>query len=466
VVEVPTQRTSRPPEATTLLVLGADGDLTRRLLLPGLATLLAGERFDGREPPLLIGAGLGDFTTAEWRSRVRDAFATAGVRGPRLTEVARRTRYRQLDVTDRDALAGLLGECEGAPALYFALPPPVTRAACESLGGLDLPAGTSLALEKPFGTDAGSAASLNHLVTSLVPEERVYRVDHFLGRADVLNVLGVRFANRLLDPVWNHEHVESIEIVYDEDLALEGRAGYYDRAGALVDMVQSHLLQVMALLMMDPIAALDERSLRDAKNAVLRATHPAGRPASCSRRARYTQGRIGGRTVPAYTRESGVDPQRGTETLAELTVEVRNHRWSGVPVTLRSGKALGRPRKEAVVRLRPVPHLPDGLLGHETPDTVTIGFKPPRLAIHLDVSGEGDPFDLETSRLAASLDSGELTAYGEVLAGLLDGDPLLAVRGDSAEECWRIVDPVLAGWRDGEVPMDTYPAGSDGPTGW
>lgn len=450
----------------TLLVLGADGDLTRRLLLPGLATLLAGDRFEDRDPPLLIGAGLGEMTTRNWRKRVRAAFADAGVRGPRLTEVARRTRYRQADVTESDDLAGLLAECEGAPALYFALPPAVTRDACEGLAGIGVPDGTVLAMEKPFGTDCASAESLNSIVASMVPEEQVFRVDHFLGRADVLNVLGVRFANRLLEPVWNNQDVESIEIVYDEDLSLEGRAGYYDRAGALVDMVQSHLLQVMALVLMEPVASLDARSFRDARNAVLRATRVADGPEASSRRARYTQGRVRGRKVPAYTREPGVDPRRGTETLAEITVEVSNDRWAGVPVTLRSGKALGAPRKEAVLRLRPVAHLPEGLRGHETPDAITIGFKPPRLAIHLDVSGEGDPFDLSSSTLAADLDAGDLTAYGEVLGGILDGDPLLSVRGDSVVECWQIVEPVLAAWQDAQVPMDTYAAGSDGPAGW
>jgi glucose-6-phosphate 1-dehydrogenase len=321
-------------------------------------------------------------------------------------------------------------------------------------------------MEKPFGTDRAKARELNHLVATLVPENQVFRIDHFLGRSDVLNLLGTRFANRLLEPVWNNQHVESIEIVYDESLGLEGRAGYYDKAGALVDMLQSHLLQVMALLMMDPISRVDERELRDAKGAVLRATRLRGTPAEASRRARYTAGVLDGRRLTAYSREPGVDASRRTETLAELTLEVDTWRWRGVPVVLRSGKALGRPRKEAVVTLRPTPHLPDGLRGHDTRDQVTIGFKPARLALHLDVSGPGDPFDLETASPSTDLADGDLLAYGEVLAGILDGDPLLAVRGDNAEECWRIVEPVLDAWREDEVPLDTYAAGSDGPGSW
>ncbi len=452
------------PEVGTLLVLGAGGDLTRRLLLPGLATLLASDwAADRPSLPLLLGSGQEEMSDPEWRSRVKDAFGSAEVRSSRATDVARRTRYLRADVTDGADLGHLIERCEGTPAIYFALPPSVTVDACRALTGIALPPGTVLVMEKPFGADRRSAEALNELVGSLVPERQVFRVDHFLGRADVLNVLGVRFANRLLEPVWNNLHVDRIDIVYDETLALEGRAGYYDHAGALVDMIQSHLLQVMALLMMEPVASLDERTFRDAKAAVLRATRLAGSARTSSRRARYTGGRLGRRTVPAYTREPGVDPRRRTETLAEITVEVRNARWAGVPVTLRSGKAIGTPRKEAVVTFKPVAHLPEGLTGTESPDTVTIGFTPPLLRIHLDVSGPGDPFELDSSSLGADLEAGELTAYGEVLAGVLEGDPLLSVRGDNAEECWRIVEPVLEAWRDDEVAMDTYPAGSDGP---
>jgi glucose-6-phosphate 1-dehydrogenase len=453
-----------PTRIDTLLVLGADGDLTRRLLLPGLAALLASD-WEPRRRLLVLGAGLGELDERSWQRRVADAFGEGGS-GRRVADTAKRSRYRTCDVTSVEELRSLLEECTGTPAIYFALPPSVTARVCQALRLLDLPEGTVLAMEKPFGTDLEGARALNELVGTLVPEQQVYRIDHFLGRSDVLNILGVRFANRLLEPVWDNQHVESIEVVYDEALSLEGRAGYYDKAGALVDMVQSHLLQVMALLMMDPISRIDERELRSAKAEVLRATRLRGSPRTASRRARYTAGTLGGRKLPAYTREEGVDPGRRTETLAEVTLEVDSWRWAGVPVTLRSGKALGRARKEAVVTLRRTPHLPEGLTGHNTRDSVTIGFKPARLALHLDVSGPGDPFQLDSADPEAQLADGDLPAYGEVLAGMLDDDPLLAVRGDNAEECWRIVEPVLDAWRKDEVPMDTYPAGSDGPRGW
>jgi glucose-6-phosphate 1-dehydrogenase len=449
----------------TLLVLGADGDLARRLLLPGLASLLASE-WAPRRRLFVLGAGLGELGDSAWQHRIGEAFESAGARGRRVDDTARRSRYRTCDVTSVEELRDLLAECDGTPAIYFALPPAATARVCQALRLLELPEGTVLAMEKPFGTSLEDARGLNELVATLVPEQQIFRIDHFLGRSDVLNILGVRFANRLLEPVWSNQHVDSIEVVYDESLALEGRAGYYDKAGALVDMIQSHLLQVMALLMMDPIPRVDERELRSAKADVLRATRLRGGPRRASRRARYTGGTLDGRRVPAYTRERGVDPSLGTETLAELTVEVDSWRWAGVPVTLRSGKALGRPRKEAVVTLKRPPRLPDGLRGQTTRDQLVIGFKPARLAVHLDVSGPGDPFALESAAPEAELPDGDLPAYGEVLAGLLDGDPLLAVRGDNAEECWRIVSPVLEAWRADEVPMDTYAAGSDGPRSW
>jgi glucose-6-phosphate 1-dehydrogenase len=446
----------------TLVILGAGGDLTRRLLLPGLATLLASER--GR-PIDLIGAGQDEMAQADWRRRVKDAFAEAA-RGRLLTETARKSRYVQADVTQPDDLARVLAECNGTPALYFALPPAVTASAIEALADIDRPDGLVLVLEKPFGTDLESARALNRRLVQLVPEEQVHRVDHFLGRSDVLNILGTRFANRLLEPVWSNQHIDSIEIVYDEQLTLEGRAGYYDRAGALVDMIQSHLLQVMGLLMMDAPATLDERDLRDGKARVLRATRLAESPEKSSRRARYTAGTIGDRKVPAYTREPGVDPRNRTETLAEITVEVDTWRWRGVPVTLRSGKSLGRAQKEARVTFKGVPHLPDGFSGTDDQDQLVIGFRPARLELIIDVNGPHDPMRLDRATLSADLAPGDLEAYGEVLAGVLDSDPTLSVRGDTAEECWRIVEPVLAAWKDDDVPMDTYPAGSDGPKRW
>lgn len=449
----------------TFLLLGASGDLAGRLLLPALADLLEAE--PERRDLVLVGAGAEDWDDATWQDRVRTSFGAAEVSPATLDAVLATTRYQQTDVTDAGALSTLLASCEAPPALYFALPPAVTVKACTALLDVELPEGTVLVLEKPFGTDQASAADLNRLLTRLVPEAQVHRVDHFLGRSTVLNLLGLRFANRLFEPVWNNLHVERVDIVFDEQLALENRARYYDSAGALMDMIQSHLLQVLALVAMEPPAAVDETDLRDAKAQVLRACRVrGGDPTTAGRRARYTAGQVEGRDVPDYAAEPGVDPDRGTETLAELVVEIDNGRWSGVPFRLRSGKALGVKRKEVLVTFKPAAHVPVGLTGDALPDRLRLVMGPDRITLGLNVNGPADPLELDHVEMDVELGAGRLPPYGEVLAGVLDGDPLLSVRGDTAEQCWRIVDPVLQAWRAGDVALEEYPAGSDGPAGW
>ncbi|SDH80366.1 glucose-6-phosphate 1-dehydrogenase [Arthrobacter subterraneus] len=453
----------------TLLILGASGDLTGRLLLPGLARLV---RHGKAEDLALVGAGSDAWTAEDWQGRLATSFAAAtpdsgtADDGGALARICAASTYHQVDVTADGALAGLIAGLEPPVAIYFALPPAVSEKASAKLGPGDLPEGSRLVLEKPFGTDLESASRLNSILARLVPEDHIHRVDHFLGKATVLNILGLRFANRFLEPVWNSLHIDSVDIVFDEELTLENRARYYDGAGALKDMIQSHLLQVMALLAMNAPSTLHERDLRDHVGTVLRASsvHPDFREST--RRARYTAGNIGGREVPNYVDETGVDPSRGTETLAEIVVSINNERWAGVPFRLRSGKALGRTRKEAVITFKPVNHLPDGFTGVDSPTRLRIGFGPDTLQLDIDVNGPGDVFCLDRATLQAELNASELLPYGEVLDGVLSGDPTLSVRGDTAEDCWRIVEPVLAAWKADEVPMDEYAAGSDGPPNW
>lgn len=445
----------------TLVILGAGGDLTSRLLLPGLASLLGSRR---GTPVQVIGVDREPMSDTAWRSLVRRAFAATP--SPLGDRVAGEARYLQADATDPEGLAAVLAEANGRTALYFAVPPAVAVAACRALRDVALPEGLVLALEKPFGTDLKSARAMNRLVQTLVPEEQVFRVDHFLGKSTVLNLLGLRFANRLFEPLFCAEHVERVEVRIDEQLGLEGRAGYYDRAGALVDMVQSHLLLVLAIAAMEPPATVESEDLRGAMAQVLRATRPWKSDGTASRRARYTAGEIEGRRLPAYSKEEGVDASRRTETLAELTVAIDNWRWAGVPFTLRSGKAIGEARQEIVVTLRPVPHLPTGFSGPTRPTQLRIGVKPATFELDLVTNGRGDPFDLESDVLTAEFAPGELSAYGEVLGELLEGDTTLSVRGDVAEQCWRIVSPVIGAWNSGDVPLDTYAAGTTGPRGW
>jgi glucose-6-phosphate 1-dehydrogenase len=448
----------------TLVILGASGDLTARLLLPGLGQLIS------RRPDLdleLVGVGSVPMTPAQWRKRVTASFTAGGADAAAVKSVIAASKYRVADATSADDLAKIFKDCTGAPALYFALPPAVTEKVVETLASMKLPAGILLALEKPFGTDLRSAKALNRLLSTFVTERQVHRVDHFLGKSTVLNILGLRFANRLFEESWNASNIERVEINYDEQLGLEGRAGYYDHAGALVDMIQSHLLQVLAVVAMEPPSTLDSDDLRGAMAQALRATRIWKNDAKTgSRRGRYTAGTVGGVKLGSYVTQPGVDPARATETLAEMVFAVDNWRWAGVPFVLRSGKALADNRKDIVITFKEVPHLPTGMRGHDEPTQLRISLDPHHMELDLNINGEGDPFTLESVTLSATFADSDLPAYGEVLEGILTADPTLSVRGDVAEECWRIVTPVLAAWGKNSVRIDNYAAGSAGPRSW
>lgn len=448
----------------TLIILGADGDLASRLLLPALGQLLTR---DQKRRIALIGAGMHDWDARHWRDVVEASFATVGAEGPAVDALLEGTDFITADVTETGELEALLGHADGTPALYFALPPAVTKEVCAALAELELPEGIRLALEKPFGTDRRSAAALNRRIARLVPEDQVHRIDHFLGNSTVQNLFGLRFANRIFEPLWSAEHVARVDIVADESLGLEGRAGYYDHAGALVDMLQSHLLQVLAVTAMEAPSTMSAADIRDAKGIVLRATRVWDDDAAAnSHRGRYTKGRVGRRELPSYVDEDGVDPALNTETLAQVTFAIDTWRWAGVPFTLRSGKALGEHRHEIVLTFRDAQRVPKGLRGAVQPTRLRILLGPDEMQLELNTNGPGDPRYLSRSVLQADFGPGSLLAYGEVLADLFDGDPSLSVRGDTAEECWRILAPVLKAWRDDDVPLDDYPAGSDGPSGW
>ncbi|MGV8877171.1 MAG: glucose-6-phosphate dehydrogenase [Rhodoglobus sp.] len=445
----------------TLIILGASGDLTARLLLPGLASFLA----HGQASKLaLIGVDRQELDDAAWHTRVAKSFAAD--QSPAANVVVKASRYLRADVTDATQLKHVLASATGRIALYFALPPAVTQQVCGVLATVELPDGIVFALEKPFGSDESTARDLNRQLAKMLPEEQIFRVDHFLGKSTVLNLLGLRFANRIFEPLLGAPNVAKVELIFDEPLALEGRAGYYDHAGAVVDMIQSHLLLVLALTAMEPPASVSSADLRGAMAQVLRATRLASSDSAGARRARYTAGTIGKRALPAYVDEVGVDEARDTETLAEVTFEIDNWRWAGVPFVLRSGKAIGEARQDIVITFAPVPHLPRGLTGDLDPAKLTISLSAATLELDLLVNGEGDPFSLDRTKLRTMLAAATMSAYGEVIASLIDGDPVLSVRGDIAEQCWHIVAPVLEDFRHNRVPLDEYAAGTQGPPSW
>lgn len=450
---------------TTLVILGASGDLTQRLLLPGLGTLLAVEP---ERRVRVRGVGRDERSQEKWSELVETSLRESGVSDEAVERILADTSYTVADILDEDQCRQLVESLPDDAVLYFALPPQVSYRMCELLAelDLDLPSGLRLALEKPFGFDAESARDFNALLARLIPEERTFRVDHFLGKSAVLNLLGLRFANRIFEPVWNAVNIERVDILADETLALEGRAGYYDSAGALKDMIQSHLLLVMAMFAMEEVASVDEVELRDLMAHALRATELADTPDTASRRARYTAGEIDGRQIPSYVDEDGVDPDRNTETLAEIDLVLRNSRWAGVPIRLRSGKALGDYRRGITVTFRPVDHAVEGLANVAPQNVLRLGMSPETIHLEIATNGAEDKFDIERTVMESTVGDSHIRPYGEILAMILDGNPLLSVRGDIAEECWRIVSPVLQAWAEDEVPMAEYAAGSSGPQEW
>lgn len=444
-----------------LVIFGATGDLTARYLLPGIAALHAAGLLP--EGFALTCSGRENWDDGRYRDWAATQLARqAGELWPDVRQaVAAAAVYRRADVTDAAQVAAAVAG-DGPAAAYLALPPVVFPAAVRALRDAPLPPGSRIVLEKPFGEDLGSAVALNRQLGGFLPEEAVFRVDHFLAMTTVQNILGARLANRVLEPIWNAAHIAEVDIVWEESLALEGRAGYYDGVGALKDMIQNHLLQLLCLIAMEPPVSLGERDLRDRKVDVLRSVRPLteAEVRTRTRRARYAAGRIGDRAVPAYVDEEGVDPAHQTETFAEIELELDNWRWPGTTFRLRAAKALERDRKEVAVRFRDVPHLP--MPGRVEPNVIRFGLDPESLG--LDLYGVGKRRGaLEPLALAAELPPPALPAYGGLLLEVLQENVALSIRGDEAEESWRVVAPVLDAWAAGLVPLREYPAGTLGP---
>jgi glucose-6-phosphate 1-dehydrogenase len=408
----------------TLVLLGATGDLARRFLLPALGTLHASDRLsDGFR---VVGAARSEL---DERGRLR----LAGD----LPETM--FTYRTVDLADPASLAAALGGTPEAVAVYLALPPGVYGTTIETIGEVGLPPGSRVVVEKPFGDDVESARELNELLAQTGVDG--YRVDHVLGMETTQNLVAIRRGNQVVERSWNGESVEQVDILWEETLALEGRGGYYDHAGALKDVLQSHMLQLLALVAMEPPA--DDGDLHERKLEVLRSVGVA----TSSRRARYTAGKLAdGREVGAYADEDDVDPARGTETFAEVMLELEDPNWESTRFVLRAGKALSRRRKLVLLRFRDGGELE---LGIDGPEDVVL-----RLA-----GVASDPLELG----ATAPRDGLLPPYAHVLLDVLGGTSSLSVGGDEAEQAWRVVAPVLAAWEAGHVPLEEYPAGSAGP---
>lgn len=479
-----------------LVVFGATGDLTGRFLLPALAQLSAA----GQLPRgfRVIGASRARWDDDAFRANAGDQLEQHAHDVPAdLREaLVEGLHYRPVDVTDRASVVAVLraatgdGEEAKVPVVaYLALPTALIPPTITAFGEAGLPAGSRIAVENPFGEDLRAARELDALLAKVLGrdfESVVFRVDHALGMTTVQNLLALRFANRVLEPLWNGQHIEEIQVLWEETLALEDRAAFYDRAGALKDVMQNHMMQILCMAAMErPDGTADDsgelfpvQELRRRKIEFLRSVREVSADdiTNTSRRARYTAGRLtnrggaDGRPVPDYVDEDGVEPDRATETFAEVVLEVASQRWAGTLFRLRAGKALAERRKGILVRFRPLFDLPAETSATADADelgrnVLWIGIDGPN-DISLRLAGwRPDASQGLTPVTLAGLQPGsELSPYAHVLLNLLQGRSNLSVSGEEAEQAWQILTPVREAWDQGLVSMEEYPAGSIGPS--
>jgi glucose-6-phosphate 1-dehydrogenase len=476
-----------PVRPTSLIIFGATGDLAHRKLLPALYNLAhegqLPERFE------VIGVGRRDQEHEDFRDTLIDAVQRYSRRRPDpnvLDGLVEDSRYVQGsfdDDTIYTELRDTLREFDDRAGrtldrvFYLSTAPEFFPLIAGKLGSAGLAetegAQTRIVIEKPFGYDLASARRLNAELLDVFDEAQIFRIDHYLGKETVQNLMAMRFANALFEPVWNRNYIDNVQITAAEDIGIGSRAGYYEHSGALRDLVQNHMMQLLALLAMEPPTAFTADRVRDEKLKVLEAIVPPAVEdvASMAIRAQYTAGVVGGVRVPGYKEEAGVAADSRTPAYAALRLHVSNWRWSGVPFYLRTGKRLARKVTEIAVTLKPVPHVAfqsSGSVGIQAnqilftlqPDegvSVSIGAKIPGSRMRIR------PVNMEF-RYGTSFVSQSPEAYERLILDAMRGDPLLFTRNDEVEALWGIIDPILESWsRDETSPVAEYEAGSSGP---
>ena len=457
------------------VVFGATGDLMRRKLLPALHQ--AGTALGGATPPfLLLGVARQGLDETAYRRQAVAALVAGGVRRPEATRwAARFVRYLSLgaeSAADYERLRRTVERLEadehlpGNRVFYLALPSGAIPGVVRALGQAGLargPGWTRLVIEKPFGTDLASARQLNEELHREFDERSIYRIDHYLGKETVQNLIVFRFANMLFESVWNRDRISHVEITVAEALGVEDRATYYDRSGALRDMVQSHLTQLLSLTAMEVPSTLDADAVRNEKVKVLDSIEPL-RPQDVVR-GQYAPARAGRRRLRGYREEPGIRRSSTTETFVALRLRLNSWRWQGVPFFLRTGKRLPEKRTEIVVHFRrpPVWFFRGSSAGEIAANTLTITLQPDEgFELAFEIKRPGHAIDLETHRLhfLYSEAFGPLEdAYQTLLVDLMRGDPTLFVRADEVEAAWRVYAPIL----ERPPPLRRYPAGSWGP---
>ncbi len=479
----------RAAQPCIVVIFGASGDLAGRKLLPALYNLAR----EGLLPAhfAVVGVARTDMDDAAFRDRMREdvqKFSRGDLNTAVWDNLAQSLFYCPLKAYDdeasyqrlKDMLTRLDGErgTEGNRLFYLATPPQVAEPVIRRLAAAHMPEPAHsggwrrIIVEKPFGTDLASSRHLNQVLLSVFHEEEVFRIDHYLGKETVQNLLVLRFANSIFEPVWNRRYVDHVQISVAESVGVEGRGGYYDESGALRDIIQNHGLQLLALTAMEPPVAFDARSVRDEKVKVLRAIRPLGpvEAAQQTVRGQYVAGVSGGEPVPGYREEPGVKPDSTTETYVALRLDIDNWRWADVPFYLRTGKRLPKRATEIAIQFRRPPLLlfPNAVTDGLRPNLLTINVQPDEgisLTFEAKVPGQTmqmRPVNMDF-RYGATFGGEQPEAYERLILDAMLGDATLFTRADEVEAQWRVTQPILDGWCEAAGQIDDYPAGSWGP---
>ncbi|HEY6761529.1 MAG TPA: glucose-6-phosphate dehydrogenase [Baekduia sp.] len=475
-----------PVHPTTLVIFGATGDLARRKLLPAIYNLAhegaLPERFN------LIGSSRSEMPHEAFAEQAAEAIRRFSRRPPDetvLKELLGNVRYVPGTFDEDSVYEGLtqhldaFDEDAGQPlnrAFYLSTAPEFFPVIIEQLGhhGLNSHEGAEVraVIEKPFGTTLEEAKELNRRVLAVFAEQQIFRIDHYLGKETVQNVMAFRFANGLFEPVWNRNYIDRVEITAAEDLTIGTRAGYYDNAGALRDLVQNHMLQLLCNVAMEPPVHFEADEIRDEKVKVLRSVlkPTAATVDQIAVRAQYGPGTIGGVDVGGYLQEAGVPSDSNTETYAALRLEIDNWRWAGVPFYLRTGKALARKVTEIAITLKPVPHLAfqqEGSVGVR-PNQLILTMQPNEgVSLSLGAKIPGTRMRIRPVNMeflyGTSFMSQSPEAYERLILDAMRGDATLFTRNDEVEAQWEICDPIVKQWEATPGPLPQYEAGTQGP---